>query len=137
MASRPPGPWVTVDGILLHAGKVVAVVRRNEPFRGLPALPGGFIELGEKAEDAVVREVREETGVETRVVRLVGVYSEPGRDPRGHIVSIVYEVARTGGTLKAGSDARDIALVDPSAPPRMAFDHARILADWRRTRDQR
>lgn len=123
-------PRVAVDGILFQDGKVVAIVRRNEPFRGRPALPGGFVELGEGTEAALVREVLEETGLETRVVRLVGVYSDPDRDPRGHVVSIVYELEATGGSLKAGSDASGIVLVDPSAPPRMAFDHNEILRQW-------
>src|SRR5438876_713208 len=100
-------PAVTVDGLVLHDGKLVAVRRRNDPFRGMPALPGGFIELGERAEDAVVREVLEEAGLQTRVVRLVGVFSDPARDPRGHVVSIAYALEEIGGGLKAGSDAAD------------------------------
>ncbi len=132
MASRQRHPYVTVDGLLLVDGKLVTVVRKNEPFRGMPALPGGFVELGERTDEAVVREMREETGLETRVVKLVGAYSDPGRDPRGHVVSIVYELERTGGTLKPGSDAADLRLLDPDDPPALAFDHARIVADWRR-----
>ena len=131
MAGVDAHPRVAVDGILLAEGKLVAVERANEPFRGMPALPGGFVELGEATEDAVVREVREETGLETRVVRLVGVYSDPGRDPRGHVVSVVYELERTGGDLTAGSDASDVVHLDPDHLPAMAFDHERILADWR------
>ena len=80
-------PWVTVDGLVLRDAKLVAVIRRNPPFQGMPALPGGFVELGETVETAVVREVQEETGLETRILRLVGVYSAPSRDPRGHTVS--------------------------------------------------
>ncbi|HKZ98813.1 MAG TPA: NUDIX hydrolase [Thermoplasmata archaeon] len=125
------GPRVAVDGIVTREGRIVAVIRGNEPFRGRAALPGGFVELGERAEDAVVREVREETGLEARVVRLVGVYSDPARDPRGHVLSVVYELEAVRGALAAGSDAARVILVDPDAPPAMAFDHARILADWR------
>ena len=125
-------PRVAVDGIVPRDGRVVAILRRNEPFRGMPALPGGFVELGETAESAVVREVLEETGLATRVVRLVGVYSDPGRDPRGHVVSVVYELKATGGTLKASSDAAGIVLLDPQALPGMAFDHARILEEWQK-----
>jgi len=85
-------PSVAVDGIVLQGGKLIAVRRKNEPYQGMPALPGGFVELGETTIEAVVREVREETGLETRVQRLVGVFSDPRRDPRGHVISIVYEL---------------------------------------------
>jgi len=124
-------PSVAVDGIVIHNGKLVAIRRRNEPFRGMPALPGGFVELGEATVDAVVREVREETGLETRVKRLVGVFSDPMRDPRGHVVSIVYELEPIGGRLKAGSDAAAIVHVNLSAVPGMAFDHNEIVRVWR------
>src|SRR5437879_9061308 len=90
-------PSVAVDGIVLQDGKLVAVRRKNEPYRGMPALPGGFVELGETTVDAVVREVREETGLGTRVTRLVGVLPAPKRDPRGHVSSIGYEIEARGG----------------------------------------
>ncbi|HYM40489.1 MAG TPA: NUDIX hydrolase [Thermoplasmata archaeon] len=124
-------PWVTVDGLLLVEAKLAAVLRRNPPFQGMPALPGGFLELGETTEQAVVREVREETGLETRVSHLVGVFSDPARDPRGHTVTAAYALERTGGELRAGSDAKGVALLDPERLPPMAFDHARIVASWR------
>jgi 8-oxo-dGTP diphosphatase len=98
----------------------------------MPALPGGFVELGESTEVAVVREVREETGLDTRVERLVGVYSDPARDPRGHTVAVAYSLETLGGELRAGSDAEDVVLLDPEVLPPMAFDHAKIVADWRR-----
>lgn len=129
--AAPAHPSVAVDGILLHGGKLVAVRRKNEPFRGMPALPGGFVELGETTVDAVVREVREETGLETRVKRLVGVFSDPSRDPRGHVISIVYELETIGGRLQAGSDAAAIERVNLSAVPGMAFDHNEIIRVWR------
>src|SRR5207249_11745309 len=81
-------PAVTVDGLVLVDRKLVVIRRGNEPFRGMPALPGGFVELGETTLEAVVREVREETGLETKVLRLVGVFSDPGRDPGGHSVML-------------------------------------------------
>ncbi len=125
-------PWVTVDGLLLHDSKLVAVLRANPPFQGMPALPGGFVELGETTETAAVREVQEETGLETRILRLVGVYSDPARDPRGHTVTVAYAMEAMGGVLRAASDAKAIALLDPENLPQMAFDHAQIVADWRR-----
>ncbi len=132
--SRPAQthPWIAADGVILVEGKLVAVIRRNPPFQGMPALPGGFVELGETAEEAVVRELHEETNLETRVVRLVGVYSDPARDPRGHTIAVAYALERTGGELLAGDDAKAITLLDPDALPPMAFDHAKIVADWRR-----
>ncbi len=132
MTADQKHPWVTADGLVLVDGKLVLVVRRNPPFQGKFALPGGFVELGETTEQTVVRELREETGLETRVLRLVGVYSDPARDPRGHTVAVAYALERTGGVLRAGDDARDIALVDAERLPPMAFDHARMVADWRK-----
>src|SRR3989454_1299638 len=96
-------PSVAVDGIVLHGGKLVAVRRKSEPYQGMPALPGGFVELGETTVEAVVREVREETGLETRVKRLVGGFSDPRRDPPGHVISIVYELKAAGGGPETGS----------------------------------
>jgi 8-oxo-dGTP diphosphatase len=93
------------------------------------------VDLGERTEDAAVREIREETGLVTRPVRLVGVYSDPARDPRRHVVSVVYELKAVSGQLEEGSDARKVILIDPEGPPRLAFDHETILADWRGLRD--
>ena len=124
-------PWITADGIVLVDGKLVVVLRRNPPFQGMHALPGGFLELGETTEEAVAREVREETGLETRVTRLVGVYSSPTRDPRGHTVAIAYALERIGGELRAGDDAAGVTLADLDHLPPMAFDHAQMVADWR------
>src|SRR3989449_9999948 len=95
-------PSVAVDGIVLQDGKLVAVRRMNEPYRGMPALPGGFVELGETTVEAVVREVREETGLETGVGGILRVFSGPKGAPRGHAISIVYQIQATGGRLKAG-----------------------------------
>jgi 8-oxo-dGTP diphosphatase len=132
VSTAQPHPFVTVDGLVVVDGKLVTVIRRNPPFRGMPALPGGFLELGETTEQGVIREVQEETGLVTRVLRLVGVYSDPARDPRGHTVTVAYALERIGGELEAASDAEAIALVPPDRLPPMAFDHARIVADWRK-----
>ncbi len=133
MASSGRHPLVAVDGLVPHGGKLVAVRRKNDPYRGMPALPGGFIELGERVEEAVVREVREETGLQTRIARLVGVFSDPKRDPRGHVISIAYGLEETGGELRAGGDAAAIILLDPDGTVAMAFDHATIVRGWVRS----
>src|SRR6266705_6112829 len=124
-------PAVTVDGLVLVDEKLVVIRRGNDPFRGMPALPGGFVELGETTVEAVVREVREETGLETKILRLIGVFSDPSRDPRGHTVTIAYALEAIGGRLEVGSGASAIVLVGPDDPPRMAFDHNEIVRTWR------
>jgi 8-oxo-dGTP diphosphatase len=124
---------LTVDGVVAEDGQVLLVRRRNPPFAGQYALPGGFVDCGETVEAAVVREVREETGLQTRIERLLGVYSDPSRDPRGHTVSVTYLLRREGGTLAGADDADDAGFFPLDALPTLAFDHAHILADARRT----
>lgn len=123
-------PRVAVDAVVLHEGKIVLVRRGKEPFRGRYALPGGFLEWGERLEDAVEREVWEETGLQCEVVRLLGVYGDPDRDPRGHTISVAFVLRPYGGRRKAGTDAAGTKLVSPSRVPRMAFDHNRIVRDF-------
>jgi len=123
-------PGLAVDGVLLLDGKLVTVIRGQPPFLGMHALPGGHVELGERTEAAMVREFIEETGLRTEIERLVGVYSDPRRDPRGHTVSVAYSLRKVGGKLLAGSDAAGVDLVDPKRLPKMAFDHAAIVADF-------
>ena len=127
-------PSVTCDGIVFKDGKIVLIRRKNEPFKGSHALPGGFVDYGERLEDCVVREVLEETGLKTQVVSLVGVYSAPGRDPRGHFVTAVYELRQTGGSLRAGDDASSAAWVPANEVPDMAFDHGDIIAAFLRAK---
>ena len=123
---KPVTPLLTVDALIIYRGKIVLIKRRNPPFEGLFALPGGFVEVGETVESAAVREAKEETGLDIGLIRLLGVYSDPSRDPRGHTVSICY-LATGSGKLKAGSDAKDIGLFGLSEIPQLAFDHNRII----------
>jgi len=120
-------PSVTADGIVVRDGKVLLIRRGNDPFKGAYALPGGFAEYGEQLEHCAVREVHEETGIRTEVVRLVGVYSAPDRDPRGHFVTAVYHLKPVGGSLKAGDDARSAEWAPLDKLPELAFDHADII----------
>lgn len=126
----PDTPKLTVDAVILLNGRIVLIQRKNPPFQGKFALPGGFVDIGETVEAAVVREALEETGLSIEIVKLLGVYSDPLRDPRGHTVSVVYlSVGR--GDLKAGSDAKNVYLCDISNVPEMAFDHKTILEQAR------
>jgi len=126
----PETPKLTVDVVVSdERGRVLLVRRGSEPYKGQWALPGGFVDVGETTEAAAVRETAEETGLDVEVVRLVGVYSDPKRDPRGHNVSCTY-LARlvTTGDPEGADDADEAAFLDPSEVE-LAFDHARIIAD--------
>jgi 8-oxo-dGTP diphosphatase len=128
---RPRTPEVAVDLVIEltdRPGRPVVLVRRGHPPPG-HALPGGFVDIGETVEHAAKREAREETGLDVSLGELLGVYSDPARDPRGHTVTIVY-VATASGEPVAGDDAADILVTDPAAAPPLAFDHGRILGDY-------
>jgi 8-oxo-dGTP diphosphatase len=129
--AMPKTPLLTTDCVICdHAGRVLLIRRKNEPFKGAYALPGGFVEIGETVEVACRREVLEETGLAVDDLHLVGVYSDPRRDPRGHTVSIVY-LARLpdAPNANAGSDAAAAEWVKEWRSLDLAFDHAKILAD--------
>jgi len=130
---RPVTPAVAVDIVIELVDRperpIVLIERRNPPPGW--ALPGGFVDVGETVERAAVREAREETSLDVELECLLGVYSDPARDARGHTVSIVY-IGHARGAPVAADDARNVAVVDPRAPPLLAFDHARILADYLR-----
>lgn len=123
-------PQLTVDAVILDPLAGIVLIRRGrEPFAGCWALPGGFVESGESVEAACLREVREETGLAVETVRLLGVYSDPGRDPRGHMVSVVFLCRVTGGRAQGGDDAAEACWFASLDDVHLAFDHARILAD--------
>lgn len=122
-------PKLTVDGAVLKDKKILLIKRRNDPFKDSWALPGGFVEYNERVEDAVVREIYEETGLKTKIKNLVGIYSDPKRDPRGHVVTVVYLLEIGGGTLKGGDDASEAKFFDWNNLPELAFDHDIILKD--------
>jgi 8-oxo-dGTP diphosphatase len=123
-----PFPRPTVDVIIEVAGGLVLIRRRNPPHGW--ALPGGFVDYGELVEDAARREMREETGLEVELIALLGVYSDPARDARGHTVSTVY-VGRANGTPQAADDAAESGVFDEHGlPAPLVFDHERILADY-------
>jgi len=122
-------PKITADGAVFKDGKILLVKRKNDPFRGKWALPGGFVEYGEKTEDAVVREVFEETNLKTKIIDLVGVYSNPDRDPRGHTITVVYLLEVVSGDLCGGDDAMDAKFFELDMLPVLSFDHDIVIKD--------
>ena len=133
---RGKRPLVTVDAVVEQQDKILLVRRGREPFQGSWALPGGFVEYGESTEEAVAREVMEETGVAMEVEGLLGVYSDSRRDPRGHVISICY-VAKGHGEPRGGSDAAEALFspLDALEDMSLAFDHAGIIRDYKRYRN--
>ena len=124
--SKPITPSLTVDIIILVKDKIVLIKRLNPPYQGTWALPGGFVDIGETVEEAAIREALEETGLDVELKEMVGVFSDPGRDPRGHTVTICF-TSLGRGTLTASSDAQDAELFDPDDLPELAFDHKKII----------
>jgi len=122
-------PALAADCVIFHQGAVVLVKRKYEPYKGCYALPGGGVELGETVEQACIREMREETGLEISNLRLIGVYSDPDRDPRGHVVSIAFVAEADISGLQAGSDAAEVEIVNDWKDRDLAFDHDRIIRD--------
>jgi len=127
---KPVTPLLTVDTVIIYHGKIVLIRRKNPPYQDHFAIPGGFVEVGETVEAAAVREAKEETGLDVKLMKLLGVYSDPSRDPRGHTVSVCF-LALGSGNLKAGSDAKDTGLFGIDEIPELAFDHNKIIEDSR------
>lgn len=133
MAFRPETPLLAVDIIIELIDRpeksIVLIERRNPPFGW--ALPGGFVDVGETLEQAAVREAREETCLEVKLKILLGCYSNPQRDPRGHTVSPVY-IAEARGEPQAADDAKNLRCVPVTdLPDDLVFDHGLILSDYR------
>lgn len=151
MVATYHNPALTADGLVVLDGRLLLIRRGRYPFEGMLALPGGFVEYGETVEQAVVREVAEETGLACRVGRLVSVASRPDRDPRKHTVTVIYELEPLGDpqegdwakVLRAGDDAAGVELVGleeleaglASGALELAFDHAELVLAWLETRE--
>lgn len=134
MAFTPKTPYLATDGIIeIYEDEdfkgIVLIERKNEP-RGL-ALPGGFVDVGESVEDALVREMKEETNLDVTINRVLGIYSDPLRDPRFHTASVVY-VAKAQGHPQGGDDAKEARVYALKKIPfdQLVFDHAKILKEY-------
>lgn len=121
-------PRVTVDIIIEVASGIVLIKRKNPPYGW--AIPGGFIDYGESAESAAIREAKEETNLDIFDLKQFHIYSDPGRDPRFHTISVVF-TAKGKGTPQAKDDAIEISIFNKdNLPEEIAFDHRKILNDY-------
>ncbi|MER3447993.1 MAG: DNA mismatch repair protein MutT [Candidatus Dadabacteria bacterium] len=122
---------LTVDPIILTNNGVVLVKRSFDPYKDHWALPGGMVEYGETIEAAVVREAKEETGLDIKIEKLVGVYSDPNRDPRGHFVSVCFLCVPVGSELATSVETKEVRIFSKEEIEsiKLAFDHQKILKD--------
>ncbi|MEP6769565.1 MAG: NUDIX hydrolase [Acidobacteriota bacterium] len=137
---RKKVPRVTVDAwIRDEKGRLLLIRRGRPPFTGRWGLPGGFLDWKERAEDCCAREALEETGLEVAVGKLLGVYSDADRDPRGHNVTILYDAAPLGGKARGGDDASEARWFSEKEleDVEFAFDHRRIVTEQLARRSRR
>jgi ADP-ribose pyrophosphatase YjhB (NUDIX family) len=132
---KPRNPIPTIDIILFensNSNKVLLIKRKKDPFKDYFSLPGGFVNEGEKVEDAVRREAEEELLVKVEPIDILGVYSDPNRDPRGHIMSITFIVKIITGELKAGDGVAELKWIEINnlGNIKIGFDHLKILSDY-------
>jgi 8-oxo-dGTP diphosphatase len=135
--SDKESPSVMVDAIIEKNDELLLVKRRKDPFKGVLSFPGGKVDLGERVEDAVKRELREETNLDIEPTDILGVYSDPSRDPRGHRISITFIARIISGEAKAAGDAESVEWLPLNDQRDLAFDHNKILKDyqqWRKTK---
>jgi len=128
MARERRNPVPTVDILIECCGGIVLIKRKNPPHGW--ALPGGFVDYGERLEEAAVREAKEETGLDVRIIRQFHTYSDPSRDERFHTITTVF-IATAEGTPTAGDDAGEAEIFQRNAlPEQIAFDHRAIIIDY-------
>ena len=132
---KPRNPIPTIDIILSehsNSNKVLLIKRNKDPFKDYFSLPGGFVNEGEKVEDAVRREAEEELLVKVEPINILGVYSDPNRDPRGHIMSITFIAKIIKGNLKEGDGVAELRWVEINNLEniKLGFDHSKILSDY-------
>ncbi|HVT05543.1 MAG TPA: NUDIX hydrolase [Thermoanaerobaculia bacterium] len=127
-----PRPAVTADIALFRGSgddlEILLIQRKKDPYEGLWALPGGFVNDNEKLEDGAARELQEETSLRARKLEQFGAFGDPGRDPRGHTVSIGFmSEVRGKGNGTAGDDAAGLRWFAAGRLPKLAFDHKRVI----------
>jgi 8-oxo-dGTP diphosphatase len=127
-------PSLSVDVIVTDGERVVLIKRGRDPFKGSWAIPGGFVEYRETVENAAIRELSEETGLYAELVDILGVYSSPDRDPRGHTISTVFIAQYSKGEPRGADDADEASWfkISEVKPDNLAFDHGLILSDFKR-----
>lgn len=134
---KPITPLLAADAIIElidYPGRPIVLIERKNPPYGW-AIPGGFVDVGEIIEHAAAREALEEVSLDVRLTALLGIYSDPSRDDRGHTVTAVY-VAEAAGTPVAADDAKNCQFFSLDALPEpLAFDHAQVLADYKKFRE--
>lgn len=124
-------PYLAVDGVVFHKDKVLLIKRSIEPFEGYWVLPGGHVEYGQKVEKALRREMKEELGIEVKIRKLIGVYSDPQRDPRYHMVSLAYLCQKVEGPIRLGREASRYKYFPlDKLPSKIGFDHRKIIDDF-------
>ena len=134
--TKPITPLIAADIITeltdLPERPIILIERLNPPFGW--AIPGGFVDVGESVERAAIREAKEEISLDVQLLSLLGIYSDPKRDSRGHTVTAVY-VAQAQGMPKAADDAKNLKIVtEKQLPDQLVFDHAMVLQDYWRYR---
>ena len=128
---EPKCPLLATDVIIqMPDDKIVIIERKYEPL-GF-ALPGGHVEVGETVEQAAIREMKEETNLDVELLDIIGVFSDPKRDPRRHVVSVAF-LGRATGKPKAGDDAKNVKLYNIEDVPPLMFDHNEIIRTWQGT----
>jgi 8-oxo-dGTP diphosphatase len=127
-------PIPTVDAIIQNSSSILLVKRRKDPYKNHFALPGGFVNEGETIEEAIEREIYEETSLEVHPIDILGVYSDPKRDPRGHMMTVVFIVLIIRGNPAAGDDAKEISWIpiEKLNNIKIAFDHKLVICDYLR-----
>jgi 8-oxo-dGTP diphosphatase len=125
-------PVPTVDIILQQESNILLIKRKNDPFKDHLSLPGGFVNEGELVEEAARRELWEETSLTVEPIEILGVYSDPNRDPRGHVLTVVWVAIVVNGVARANDDSTEVQWVplDDLDSARLAFDHKQILLDY-------